>query len=114
MLNMFYSRQISKADRNQAIVYRRRMESAPKQEIKFWDDSKIPHKGSDTVADMVLEEATLVQSIKTNFNMASVRFMKFMQELEIKYGFSMDDRVSDLDMDGTMTFHLNNIDGWHP
>lgn len=114
MLGMFYSRKISKADRNQALVYRRRMESAPEQKIRIWDDSEIPHHGSDTVADMVREEATLVASIKTNFNMATVRFMKFMQELEIKYGFSMDDRVYDLDMDGTMTFHLNNIDGWHP
>lgn len=90
------------------------MESAPPMKLKFWDDSKIPHHGSDTVSDMIREEATLVKSIKTNFNMATVRFMRFMQELEIKHAFCIEDRVSDLDFDGTMTFHLNNIDGWHP
>ena len=116
MLNIFYSRIISKADRNQALVYRRRMESAPDQELKFWDDSKATaaYGPAANVQEAIQEEARLVQSIKTNFNMATVRFMRFMQELEIKYGFCMEDRLSDLDMDGTLTFHCNNIDGWHP
>lgn len=116
MLNIFYSRKISIADRNQAFVYRKRMESAPQQELKFWDDSKATaaYGPAANLQEAVLEEARLVKSIKTNFNMATVRFMRFIQELEIKYAFSMEDRVSDLDMDGTMTFHCNNIDGWHP
>jgi len=114
MLGMFYSRKISTADRNQAFVLRRRMESAPDMNLHFWDDSKQEHHPSDSLQDMAREGAELVQSIKTNFNMATVRFMRYIQELEIKYAFSFDDRVSDLDMDGTMTFHLNNIDGWHP
>jgi len=115
MLGKFYSRKITQADRNQAFVYKRRMESAPKQNIRIWDDTdhKNP-KPSDTIKDLIKEEQQLVQSIKTNFNMATVRFMRYIQEIEIKYAFSFDDRVLDLDMDGTMTFHLNNIDGWHP
>ncbi len=114
MLGMFYSRKISQADRNQAFVYRRRMESAPQQNIRIWDDSKQDPKPSDTIKDVIKEEQQLVQSIKTNFNMVTVRFMRYIQELEIKYAFTMDDRVDDIDMDGTITFHLNNIDGWHP
>ena len=113
---MFYSRKISQADRNQAFVLRRRMESAPQQELKFWDDSKATaaYGPAANVQEAIQEEARLVKSIKTNFNMATTRFMRCIQELEMKYAFSFDDRVLDLDMDGTMTFHLNNIDGWHP
>ena len=111
---MFYSRKISISDRNQAFVYKRRMESTPQQNIRIWDDSKQDPKPNDTIEDVIKEEQQLVQSIKTNFNMATVRFMRFIQELEIKYAFSFDDRVLDLDMDGIMTFHLNSIDGWHP
>jgi hypothetical protein len=37
-----------------------------------------------------------------------------MQKLEFKYEKAKEDRIMDLDLDGNLVFHMNNIDGWHP
>jgi len=76
--------------------------SAPKLKIRFWDDTDPDIK------------QTLISETITNVNLATVRFIRFMQSLEIKYTHHMDDNIKEMDHDGNLKFHLNNINGWHP
>lgn len=119
MLGMFYKKQMSKSDRNQAIVLRRQMEKAPEFKGKFYDDTAsmrhLDQKENASLQDAVEDPNTrLLTELRTNLTMSTARFIRFLQEIEIKYGDSFDDRLEEIDADGVITFHLNNIDGWHP
>lgn len=112
---MFYTVKISKADRNQALVLQRRMNAAPKMKVGIWDDRG--HKNplpTDTIRDVIKRPNQLISYTETNITMSMVRFLNFMQKLEFKYEKAKEDRIMDLDLDGNLVFHMNNIDGWHP